>query len=141
MIFSLDQSIIIVIHQTDLTLTSYIKNQLAPFNLAPEQTLIMMVLWEKDGFTQIEIAEKLLKDKTNIARMALNLEQKGFIRRISPENDRRSLLVYLTEEGKQLRHEIISMAEKINDLIIKGISDDELNEMKRILSKICSNSK
>ncbi|MFC5651039.1 MarR family winged helix-turn-helix transcriptional regulator [Paenibacillus solisilvae] len=99
----------------------------------------MMVLWEKDGLTQIEIAEKLFKDKTNIARMALNLEQKGFIRRISPENDRRSLLVYLTKEGQQLRSEIIPMAEKINDLFIQGISDDELNEMKRILSKICSN--
>jgi DNA-binding MarR family transcriptional regulator len=135
----LDQYISFVIHQTDLTLTSYIKSQLAPFNLAPEQTLIMVVLWEKDGLTQIEIAEKLVKDKTNVARMALNLEQKGFIRRVSPENDRRSLLVYLTEEGKQLRNEIIPMAEKINDLITKGISVDELNEFKRILLKISSN--
>ena len=72
----------IKIHQTDLTLTSCVKAKLEPFNLAPEQNLIMMLLWEKDGLTQNQIVEILGKDKTNIARMALNLENKGFIKRI-----------------------------------------------------------
>jgi MarR family transcriptional regulator, organic hydroperoxide resistance regulator len=136
---SLNEYISIIIHQTDLTLTSYIKNQLEPYNLAPEQNLVMMLLWEKDGLTQNEIAEQLIKDKTNIARMVFNLEQKGFIRRVCPENNRRSLIVYLTEEGKQLGNHIIPLTEEFNNLVNKGITNEELNVLKKILTKISNN--
>ncbi|MGF9712381.1 MarR family transcriptional regulator [Paenibacillus naphthalenovorans] len=135
----LDEYISIFIHQTDLTLTSYIKKQLAPYNLAPEQNLVMMLLWEKDGLTQNEIAELLVKDKTNVARMLFNLEQKGFIRRACPKNDRRSLIVYLTEEGKQLGNHIIPLTEKFNELVKNEITNEELKELKRILTKISHN--
>ncbi|GAA3321409.1 hypothetical protein GCM10020331_037130 [Ectobacillus funiculus] len=55
---TLDDYISIFIHQTDLALTSCVKDRLAPFNIAPEQNLIMMLLWEQDGLTQNELAEK-----------------------------------------------------------------------------------
>ncbi|GGG21873.1 MarR family winged helix-turn-helix transcriptional regulator [Paenibacillus abyssi] len=129
----------IFIHQTDLTLTSYVKSRLAPFNLAPEQNLIMMLLWQKDGLTQNEIAEKLNKDKTNIARMIFNLEQKGFIRRASREHDRRSLQVFLTEEGKELGNRVAAVAEEFNAQICEGITEQEFAQVRRILSKMCAN--
>ncbi|WP_431799789.1 MarR family winged helix-turn-helix transcriptional regulator [Halobacillus andaensis] len=66
----------IKIHKTDLKLTGYIKSQLKPYNLAPEQNLIMMLLWEENGLSQNQLAARLNKDKTNIARMASNLEKK-----------------------------------------------------------------
>ncbi|WP_134699420.1 MarR family winged helix-turn-helix transcriptional regulator [Ammoniphilus sp. YIM 78166] len=137
--FSFREYIGIVIHQTDLTLTNYVKAKLAPFNLAPEQNLIMMLLWEQDGLNQNEIAEQLNKDKTNIARMLYNLEEKGFIQRMASEHDRRSLRVYLTETGKELRASIMPIAEEFNDLVCKGISEEDLLVFKRVLSKICDN--
>lgn len=129
----------IFIHQTDLALTNYVKSKLAPFNLAPEQNLILMLLWEKDGLNQNEIAEILKKDKTNIARMVFNLEQKGFIHRVCGEQDRRLLRVFLTSKGKELGDQVIPIAEEFNDLVCKGISDEELMEVRRILSKMCAN--
>lgn len=138
---SVDDYISIFIHQTDLTLTNYIKSKLAPNNLAPEQNLIMMLLWEKDGLSQNEIAAKLNKDKTNIARMVYNLEQKGFIRRVSCDQDRRLLKVYLTGEGKELCNHVIPIAEQFNNMVCKGISQEELMEVRRILSKMCANLK
>jgi len=136
---SLNEYISIFIHQTDLSLTSYVKSQLAPFNLAPEQNLIMMLLWEKDGRTQNEISEILLKDKTNIARMVGNLENKGFIKRISNEKDRRSLQLFLTQQGKELGSSVIPITEEFNKLVCNGITEEELSEVRRILSKICQN--
>ena len=129
----------ILIHQTDLAFTNYVKKELAPFNLAPEQNLIMMLLWEQDGLNQNEIAEQLNKDKTNIARMVFNLEQKGFIRRICSEQDRRSLKVYLTDEGKELGNHVIPIAEEFHEIVCKGISNEELQEVRRILLKMCAN--
>lgn len=135
----LNDYISILIHQTDLTLTSYVKNKLAPLNIAPEQNLIMMLLWEQDGLTQNEIAKKLYKDKTNIARMASNLEKKGFIQRVISKEDRRSLKLYLTHEGKELGNSVIPIAEEFNRLVCNGITDEELKELRRILAKMRDN--
>lgn len=136
---TLHDYISITIHQTDLILTNDIKTKLAPFNIAPEQNLIMMLLWEKDGIYQNDIAKKLNKDKTNIARMIFNLENKGFIRRIQVENDRRSLKVYLTEKGKNLGEKVIPVAEEFNQVVCKDVTEEELTELRRILQKIRNN--
>ena len=136
---TLNDYISIFIHQTDLLLTNHIKNKLAPHSLAPEQNLIMMVLWEQDGITQNNIAKKLGKDKTNIARMVYNLEQKGFIQRVNDEKDKRISIVYLTESGKKLANRIIPITEEFNELVCKGITNEELLEVKRIITKMRAN--
>ncbi|MGO4889219.1 MarR family winged helix-turn-helix transcriptional regulator [Anaerobacillus sp. MEB173] len=129
----------IKIHRTDLKLTSFIKAKMETYNIAPEQNLIMMLLWEKDGLTQNQVGEKLNKDKTNIARMASNLEKKGYIKRSNCPNDRRSVKLYLTPEGKQLGKEIIPIAEEFQQIITDGISTEELKELERLLIKINEN--
>ncbi|WP_315849921.1 MarR family winged helix-turn-helix transcriptional regulator [Bacillus thermotolerans] len=129
----------IKIHQTDLNLTSYIKAQLEPYNLAPEQNLIMMLLWEEEGLTQNQLAECLNKDKTNITRMALSLEKKGFVKRINCKDDRRSVRLYLTEDGKNLGEKVLPITERFNEIVCDGITKEELLIMERVLSKISKN--
>ncbi|MDG5788361.1 MarR family transcriptional regulator [Evansella sp. AB-P1] len=136
---TLQDYISIKIHQTDLHLTGYIKGKLEEFNLAPEQNLIMMLLWEKDGLTQNQISQKLQKDKTNIARMASNLEGKGFIYRSHCDNDRRAIRLYLTPNGKALGDKVIPIAEEFNDVVVKGITVKELVQFEKTLIKISKN--
>ncbi|WP_082233122.1 MarR family winged helix-turn-helix transcriptional regulator [Halobacillus massiliensis] len=127
------------IHQTDLKLTGYIKSKLEPYNLAPEQNLIMMLLWENDGLSQNKLADLLGKDKTNIARMASNLEKKGFIRRNYSKEDRRSLQLYLTDSGVKLKDKVIPVAEAFNKTVTEKISEEEIIELDRILTKMVQN--
>lgn len=129
----------IKIHKTDLLLTSFIKSKLDPFNLAPEQNLIMLLLWEKDGLSQNQVVEKLGKDKTNVARMCSNLEKKGFIKRVNCSDDRRSVKLYLSPLGKELGEKVIPIAEESNSTLCKGISEEELILFDRILTKISEN--
>ncbi|MCA1022206.1 MarR family winged helix-turn-helix transcriptional regulator [Halobacillus litoralis] len=131
----------IKLHQTDLKLTSEIKSRLQPYNLAPEQNLVMMLLWEKDGLTQNQLSEKLGKDKTNIARMVVNLEGKGFIERKFCPNDRRSLEVYLTECGRKLKEEVVPVSEAFNADVTEGLSKQDLEHLDQVLTKILNNIK
>ncbi|PYZ92053.1 MarR family transcriptional regulator [Salipaludibacillus keqinensis] len=126
----------IKIHQTDLSLTNYIKSKLEPFNLAPEQNLIMMLLWEQDGLTQNQLVTKLNKDKTNVARMAWNLEKKGFIVRSHCPADRRAMKLFLTDFGTELGEQVIPIAEEFDQTVCKGLTEGELAELDRLLSKI-----
>ena len=136
---SFQDYISIKIHKTDLLLFSFVKSKLAPFNLAPEQNLIMMLLWEKDGLTQYQLVEKLDKDKTNIARMASSLEKKGFITRRHCKDDRRSVKLLLTEQGRELGEKILPITEEFNAIVCKGISNEELMEFERLLQKMNEN--
>ncbi|SEN64609.1 DNA-binding transcriptional regulator, MarR family [Mesobacillus persicus] len=137
--FSFQDYISIKIHKTDLNLTNFVKAKLEPYNLAPEQNLIMMLLWEKDGLSQHQLVETLNKDKTNIARMASNLEKKGFITRTNCLHDRRSVRLYLTEKGQELGEKVVPIAEDFNEIVCKGISEEELLQMERLLAKINQN--
>lgn len=138
---TLKDYISIKIHKTDLELTNYIRSKLEPYNLAPEQNLIMMLLWEQDGITQNQLVECLSKDKTNVARMAFNLESKGFIKRLTCNDDRRAIRLYLTEAGKELGAKVIPIAEEFNEIVTNGITVEELLQLERVLSKITMNVK
>ena len=47
-----------------------------------------------------ELAERILYSKSGFTRVVDRLEEAGFVRRIRPENDRRSVIVVLTDEGR-----------------------------------------
>ncbi|WP_100330663.1 MarR family transcriptional regulator [Bacillus xiapuensis] len=89
----------------------------APFNLAPEQNLVLMLLRQLDGLSQQEIAKRPNKDKTNVAHMAVNLEQKELIRKVYNHRDRRSLNIYLTDKDTGLSTDMIPSANKVNGLL------------------------
>nr|WP_156969534.1 MarR family transcriptional regulator [Jeotgalibacillus campisalis] len=129
----------IKLHKTDLVLTSFIKSKLEPYNLAPEQNLIMMLLWEKDGLTQNQLGKFLHKDKTNITRMASSLEKKELIKRIQCQEDKRATKIFLTPKGRDLGNEVIPVAEQFNGVVCKDLTTRELTELDRLLSKISQN--
>lgn len=139
--YDVDKSYTVFIRDVHLAISGYIKQKLAPFNLAPEQTFIMMLLWKKDGLTQNEIGERLGKDKTNITRMISNLENKGFIRKITCTDDRRCFKIYLTTEGSQLEPEVCEIMKETGRDLMDGISEEERATLHRLLAKIKQNAR
>ncbi|EEM02403.1 MarR family transcriptional regulator [Bacillus pseudomycoides] len=128
------------IHRTGLGLKNYYKEILAPFDITPDQWAIMMILWEKDGITQKEIAEKVYRDETTVGRMIYNLEKKGFIQRLQDKKDRRFLRVYVTEKGIDIKSEVYSVNVESEKKVTQGLSEEELIFLNEILYKIFKNS-
>lgn len=95
----------------------------------------------KEGITQKELAERLHKDQTNVARMLFKLEKKEFIYRVVHETDRRSLRVYLTPKGRESKDEILSPSIEAYKNTIKGLSEEEVETFRRILSVMYNNVK
>lgn len=136
----LDEHIGILIRNAHLNISSYVKKQLEPFNLAPEQNLIMMMLWRKDGVSPNEFSFELNKDKANIARMIVSLEKKGYIKREDDPSDKRTFKVHLTKKGKNLESLVIPVLRKTNQTVMNGISEEQLVELHDLISKMISNS-
>ncbi|MFC1884284.1 MarR family winged helix-turn-helix transcriptional regulator [Thermodesulfobacteriota bacterium] len=109
------------------------------FNITPEQWGVLNCLWEKDGQTQTEIADRILKDKTNLTRMLDVMEREGLVERRPHEKDRRSYRIFLTSKGKGLKVKLVKIAVKINEASINGMTSKERNTLKRLMNVINEN--
>ncbi|MEF3307687.1 MarR family transcriptional regulator [Paenibacillus sp. GYB004] len=137
----LEKYIGVIVHRADLKLNNYYQKVVNPFDITVDQWEILVILWEREGITQKELAERLYKDQTNIARMLFKLEKKGFIYRVTHETDRRSLRVYLTEKGHGIKDEILEPSIEAYQKTVEGLSEEEVETFRRILSVMYNNVK
>ncbi|HEM5989221.1 MarR family winged helix-turn-helix transcriptional regulator [Streptococcus suis] len=80
----------------------YMKN-LKEFDLTYTQYLVLVVLWEKAPLTLKELGEKLDLASNTLTPLLKRLEEKGYIQRSIPLEDKRQLLIQLTEDGQKLQ--------------------------------------
>lgn len=137
----LEKYIGVIVHRADLKLNNYYQKVVNPFDITVDQWEILVILWEMEGITQKEIAERLYKDQTNIARMLFKLEKKGFVHRVTHETDRRSLRVYLTSKGREIKDEILAPSLEAYSKTIEGLTEEEVETFRRLLSVIHNNVK
>lgn len=75
----------------------------AGINLTPEESVLMNQLWDRHPQTIGELGEWSVKDQSTISRQIEGLVKKGYVERFHSEEDRRSVLVDLSSEGRRLK--------------------------------------
>lgn len=97
----------------------YMKN-LTEFDLTYTQYLVLLVLWEKAPLTLKELGEKLDLASNTLTPLLKRLEEKGYIQRLVPKQDKRQLIVQLTEKGQGLQaileEKLLSNFQQLNGL-------------------------
>lgn len=108
-------------------------------SITKEQLSILVILWKEDGYSQQFLAEKTHRDKPGVTRLLDSLErQKLVTRRVHPF-DRRTNLIFLTEEGKRLEQIVTESMRETVEMATKGISEEDAKTLKRILGVIFKN--
>jgi DNA-binding MarR family transcriptional regulator len=108
-------------------------------NLTPEQFLLIDMLWKEDLVSQQQLANILMKDKNSITKLIDGMEVKGYLKRVSDENDRRLKLIALTPLGKSLEKKVTEVAVNSVNSIITGIEEEELNTFVKVLKVMSQN--
>jgi len=67
------------------------------------QYLVLMVLWEKDEQSVVEIADKLILNTNTITPLLKRMEAMKLILRTPSKTDQRKVMVTLTEQGVLLQ--------------------------------------
>lgn len=83
-------------------ITRSYRNRLHHIGLTYPQYLVMMVLWEKDGVTVKNLAERLYLDSATITPLLKRLESMGFVHRKRNTSDERVVNIYLSEKGREI---------------------------------------
>jgi DNA-binding MarR family transcriptional regulator len=109
------------------------------YDITPEQWAVLNRLWEEDGLSQVELAERTFKDKPSTTRILNLLEKKGIALRRPDENDGRVLRVFLTKAGRDLKDKLIPCAQEVLAKSGKSLTKEDLAQFKRTLNRILSN--
>ncbi len=103
------------------------------------QARILDTLLTKDHITQKKLADICYMDVATVSRSLDRLEEAGFLVRERDPECRRSFLICLTEQGKIEAAKAREGLKKLDNVICRGLSDDELNALHSVLVKISDN--
>jgi DNA-binding MarR family transcriptional regulator len=97
------------------------------------------VVARQDGLTQSEIANQLAVQGATVTNMLQRLEEAGLVTRRRDPDDNRLVRVYLTEAGRQKERSINQQFGHLQELIFKGIGEEERVVLRRWLHQIILN--
>ncbi|NTW02631.1 MAG: MarR family transcriptional regulator [Oscillochloris sp.] len=136
--FSFDESLGYLINRTAIQLKRELQHAFTAhgYAISPEQWELLNRIWQEEGRTQVELAQLTHKDKPNITRMLEVLERSGYVLRQPDLYDKRAYRIFLTECGRQLQAELTPLAAEIVGRAQQGLSDADLDQVRRILNHI-----
>ena len=103
------------------------------------QGRILYVLWQEDGISISEIAQRTGLANTTLTSMLDRMAEAELIRRERAPGDRRQQRVALTEKAWALRDDYERISQRMNDLYYMGFSEEEYAQLEGYLLRILSN--
>jgi DNA-binding MarR family transcriptional regulator len=103
------------------------------------QATVLCVVAKQDGITQSEIADQLSVQGATVTKMLQRLEEAGLVSRQRDPEDNRLVRVRLTEAGRQKERSINEQFGNMQELIFKGLSEEERVMLRQWLQQIIVN--
>ena len=107
--------------------------------LTPEQWIVLVQLWTKDGQSQSALSELTLRDAPTLSRILDTMQKADLVTRVIDERDARTRLVKLTKAGKALQAKLVPVAKRLVSRLEHDISESDLETTHRTLSKMLEN--
>lgn len=95
---------------------------------------LLIEIYKNPGIIQEQLAQALHLNESTITRNLKKLEDKDFIKRIP---DKRTKRIEITVKGTNAARKVIDYDEKWDERIKESLTDEEYNDFKRTLKKIC----
>jgi MarR family transcriptional regulator, organic hydroperoxide resistance regulator len=103
------------------------------------QELVIMLLGDSPGQSQAAITRWLGVEPPTTAKMLARLERAGFVQRVRSADDRRVMLVSLTEKGQSLHQRVGELWNELNGIPTTGFSTNDQLELERLLLRVLAN--
>ena len=104
----------------------------------PGQGKLLLLILRKEPVGQKELVEMLDIRPSSLSELLKKLEAKGLITRTPDEQDKRNIIVTLTDEGKTLAEKAIAGKEAQEAKIFETLSEEERIQLGALTDKLCS---
>ncbi|HHF7343734.1 TPA: MarR family transcriptional regulator [Legionella feeleii] len=112
---------------------------LKPYKITHAYTYFLMELYNQDGLTQAEMHKRIGIEQPTAVRTLDRMERDGFILRKPSPDDRRVVLIYLTEKAQHCKNEIDKCAAQLNELALTGFNEEEKINLNQMLKRLNQN--
>ena len=107
--------------------------------LSAGQPKVLEYLIEHDGVAQKDIAEACIIEPATATSLLARMEKTGLIDRRSREDDKRYILVYLTEKGRASAEASVNVLSDVEEHVFEGFSDAEREAFISYLERVNGN--
>ena len=114
--------------------TKYINDKLKEMNLSSGLYPLLIKAYKNNGISQEELASELYVNESTITRNLNKLENKGLVKK-TPQ--KRKKIISVTDEGKKTAKKIMDIDKKWDSIIRKSLTDEEFQDFRKLLLKIC----
>ena len=104
-----------------------------------QQGRILFALWKNEKLSLIELSRRTSLAKTTLSAMVERMKNEGLLIVEGSKEDKRSLVIYLSDKTLSLEGKINRATKKISDIFYKDFSEEEANELDRLLGKVKEN--
>ena len=106
------------------------------YELTPEQWMVLVRLWERDGRTQTDLASACHRDAPTMSRIIDSMSKSGLVARAVEDQDARTRLVVLTPKGREAKQTLVPVVRKLVSELEKDIPERDLEITRRTLRRI-----
>jgi DNA-binding MarR family transcriptional regulator len=104
------------------------------------QGRILFVLWQyENGISFNKLAEEASMGKSTLSSVLGGLENAGHLLREHAPNNRKKIIVKLTEKSKTLRSKYEQVSDEMNDLFYKDFKESEIKQFEDYLTRLVEN--
>ena len=101
------------------------RTQAAGFDLTPVQFAALDAIHAQPATDQARVAEMIAYDRATIGGVIDRLEQKGWVRRVVSQRDRRARELSLTTEGERVYTALLPVIRGLQDDILEPLGEAE----------------
>jgi DNA-binding MarR family transcriptional regulator len=107
--------------------------------VTPAQMGLLLQLYDRDGLTPSEIAQRTLMDQPMITRVLHRLERAGLVSRSRDPGDGRRVRIWATPRARALGPPLMRIAAKMDRQMMGAVSRAEERKLRRMLYRIIQN--
>ncbi len=137
--FEPDTSVGFQVRMTHRAMQRALQARIAPAGATLGMWYFLRALWSEDGLTQRELADRTGTMEPTTMSAIQSMEEKGLVRRVRNEKDRRKINVHLTVKGRALESELLPVAAEVVATAVKGFSEREIAMLLELLRGIQNN--
>jgi DNA-binding MarR family transcriptional regulator len=118
-----------------------VARELEPRGLTNAQWMPLLKLYKNGGMPVAELARECELDAGAMTRLTDRMEAKGLCSRTRSIDDRRVVILELTDHGRELAAEIPVVLSRVQNQHLAGFSHAEWEQLKDFLHRILDNAK
>ena len=122
------------------TIVEAIDQELAPLGISHAQWIVVMLLGDGAAATAAELCKILIYNPGAMTRLLDRLAKKGVLRRVRTRDDRRTVRLELTAEGRKLYPRILEALVQVFNRLLRGFSRSEVRQLEGLLKRMVANA-